>query len=189
MGRGKGGKGGGIGESNLRSNRQKPGSQPVAPCTDSADGHQHLIYLSKDRKPNLQLRSFSRRVRARGGDAWGMVLSPRRATVRCSQCGSHHPQCGSHHPRVSQGGVHREGVHTCVQIWTSKFWVLDGRFGRPLCSCHASRPRPTRSLPPPLHPRLVGSTSLCAQSGFWVQFLCELKVTVRLASSEPTVSW
>ena len=92
----------------------------------------------------------------------------------CSHRGG--PLCGVHSAvHTVHGGFTEREVHTCVQIWTSKFWALGGRFGRPLCSCHASRPRPTRSLPPLLHPRLVGSTLLCALSGSWVQFPCELE--------------
>ena len=183
-----GGKGerGGIGESNLRSNRQKPGPNPLrharTQLTATSTSYTHRKIASPTCSFAASVAGFEQ-----GGVMHGGWCSHRGGPL----CGVHSAVHTIHSAVHTIHGFHREGFtergftrvskfgHPNFGFWTA---VLGGRSA-------AARPRPTRSLPPPLHPRLVGSTSLCAQSGFWVQFLCELKVTVRLASSEPTVSW
>ena len=93
------------------------------------------------------------------------------------------PSTGFHREGFTERGFTRVSKfgHPNFGFWTA---VLGGR------SAAATRHDLGRLAlcPPLLHPRLVGSTSLCAQSGFWVQFLCELKVTVRLASYRQLVA-
>ena len=140
-----GGKGerGGIGESNLRSNRQKPGPNPLRHARTQLTATSTSYTHRKIASPTC---SFAASV---AGFEQGGVMHG----AWCSHRGG--PLCGVHSAvHTVHGGVHREGgSHMCPNL---DIQILG--FGRPFWAAALQLPRvttpsrPTRSLPPPFAP-------------------------------------